>query len=119
MDTCTHTYIHICMKTSELLMRGFPSNHARTFFHHKTHTKYIEIHVRISLYIYIHTHTWRHTYIHADVAAKENAQETAVTLCGIVGGIIFASYITDPRKGWLAFILLTFIHVYANYQGNI
>lgn len=54
----------------------------------------------------------------ADVSAKESAQETAVTLCGIMGGLAFASTIADPRVAWHVFIALTLLHVVANYRGK-
>ena len=52
------------------------------------------------------------------MAAKENAQETAVTLLGIVGGLLFARSIADPEAAWPVFIFLTLLHVYANYKGQ-
>ncbi len=61
--------------------------------------------------------TQPHLYMHTDVAAKENAQETFVTLVGIVGGLLFAHSIADPAAAWPAFILLTLLHVFANYMG--
>ena len=54
-----------------------------------------------------------------DVSAKENAQETAVTLAGILGGLLFASYIADPLAAWPVFLALTALHVFANFQGTI
>lgn len=62
------------------------------------------------LYIYTYAMT-------TDVAAKENAQETFVTLIGIVGGLMFAHSIADPSAAWPVFIFLTLLHVFANYMG--
>lgn len=54
----------------------------------------------------------------ADVSAKESAQETAVTLLGLVGGSLLAQRMGDaPMTAWLAFIVLTAVHVWANWLG--
>ncbi|KAM3571786.1 hypothetical protein VYU27_006190 [Nannochloropsis oceanica] len=55
----------------------------------------------------------------ADVSAKENAQETAVTLLGICGGLFFAQWIASPTAAWPVFLFLTALHVYANYKGVV
>ncbi len=55
----------------------------------------------------------------ADVSAKENAQETAVTLAGILGGLVFAHWIASPAAAWPVFLFLTLLHVYANYKGVV
>ena len=55
----------------------------------------------------------------ADVSAKENAQETAVTLLGICGGLFFAQWIASPQAAWPVFLFLTALHVYANYKGVV
>jgi Vitamin B6 photo-protection and homoeostasis len=69
----------------------------------------------------------QHFAIHgnmADLNAKESTQETIVTLIGMVGGICSAKYLQqyeqthDSRVAtWILFLLLTAIHVWANYQG--
>jgi len=55
----------------------------------------------------------------ADVSAKEGAQETAVTLVGlVVGSYLFAPLVGEAAPAvWTAFALLTALHVYANWQG--
>ena len=54
----------------------------------------------------------------ADVSAKEGAQETAVTLIGLILGGFLAKQLGDqPQMAWAAFLLLTLIHVWANVQG--
>jgi Vitamin B6 photo-protection and homoeostasis len=61
----------------------------------------------------------------ADLNAKESTQETIVTLMGMVGGIYAAKYLqqyeqthSDSRVAtWVLFLVLTIIHVWANYQG--
>lgn len=53
------------------------------------------------------------------MAAKENAQETFVTLIGIVGGLMFAHSIADPSAAWPVFVFLTLLHVFANYMGTL
>lgn len=54
----------------------------------------------------------------ADVAAKESAQETAVTLFGLSVGMYFAT-ITNSSNNvvWLSFVCLTLVHVLANYKA--
>lgn len=53
----------------------------------------------------------------ADVTAKEGTQETAVSLCGLLLGMLVAQCIgNDEFTTWIAFILLLTIHQYANYQ---
>jgi len=54
----------------------------------------------------------------ADVSAKEGAQETAVTLLGLLAGGALASSLGDsPLTCWAAFLLLTLLHVWANWRG--
>ncbi|KAJ0410867.1 hypothetical protein ATCC90586_007903 [Pythium insidiosum] len=54
----------------------------------------------------------------ADCAAKEGSQETAVKLAGLVVGMYFASAVNASRASvWVAFGLLTVLHVYANYNA--
>lgn len=55
----------------------------------------------------------------ADVSAKEGAQETAVTVLGLlVGSYTFAPLIGDSvGLVWFAFGALTLLHVYANWRG--
>ena len=54
----------------------------------------------------------------ADVSAKEGAQETAVTLLGLLVGSALAGGLGDsPRTTWAAFVLLTLVHVWANTLG--
>ncbi|CAN0130865.1 unnamed protein product [Ascophyllum nodosum] len=53
----------------------------------------------------------------ADLSAKENAQETAVNICGMVLGVKVASYLGDsPAVTWAIFIALSILHVYANFR---
>eukprot|EP00903_Cladosiphon_okamuranus_P009135 g8728.t1 len=53
----------------------------------------------------------------ADISAKENAQETAVNVCGMLLGVKVASYLSDsPVVTWGIFILFSLLHVYANYR---
>ena len=54
----------------------------------------------------------------ADVSAKENAQETAVNLLGLLLGSLAARQLGDsPLNAWLAFSVLTVLHVWANWHG--
>lgn len=54
----------------------------------------------------------------ADVSAKEGAQETAVTLLGLVAGSGLAQALGDSEAtAWFAFIVLTAVHVWANWLG--
>jgi len=59
----------------------------------------------------------------ADLNAKESTQETLVTLIGMTFGISLANYVNnlDPYLAnywiWVVFIILTIIHVWANYKG--
>lgn len=53
----------------------------------------------------------------ADVAGKEGAQETLVTLLGMVLGVLCARYVGDNIiVVWTLFMTLTAIHVYANWR---
>lgn len=55
---------------------------------------------------------------HAEVAAKEGSQETAVTLLGLVLGMLFAHSVNQyPLAIWVAFVLLTGLHVVANHAA--
>ena len=54
----------------------------------------------------------------ADVSAKESAQETAVTLVGLLGGTLLARRLDDSAfTTWIAFGVLTALHVWANWLG--
>ena len=53
----------------------------------------------------------------ADVAAKESSQETAVTLVGLLSGLLVASYVDlTVAQSWAFFGLLTAVHVFANLR---
>lgn len=52
-----------------------------------------------------------------DLAAKENTQETAVALLGIVIGMLITKLVgNNLLLAWLIFITLLFLHVWANYK---
>ncbi|GMF24022.1 unnamed protein product [Phytophthora lilii] len=54
----------------------------------------------------------------ADCAAKEGSQETAVKLFGLMFGMYFANAVnSSPQAVWVAFLLLTVVHVFANYHA--
>jgi len=54
----------------------------------------------------------------AEVQAKEGAQETAITLLGLLLGLMLAGYLnSSPLVQWSAFTLLTALHVAANYYA--
>ncbi|DAZ92464.1 TPA: hypothetical protein N0F65_012694 [Lagenidium giganteum] len=54
----------------------------------------------------------------ADCSAKEGSQETAVKLFGLLFGMYFANAVNSSRSSvWVAFIFLTLVHVYANYNA--
>ncbi|KAL1511713.1 hypothetical protein AB1Y20_005001 [Prymnesium parvum] len=54
----------------------------------------------------------------ADVSAKEGAQETAVTLLGLLLGSWLANALGDSQLTcWAAFLVLTAVHVWANWLG--
>ena len=54
----------------------------------------------------------------AEIASKEGAQETAVTLLGLVIGYYCSGRLNSSRPlQWGAFALLTVIHVWANYSA--
>ena len=52
----------------------------------------------------------------ADVTAKESTQETAVSLIGLVLGIVVVKLLGDHDGAtWITFILLMILHLYSNY----
>lgn len=54
----------------------------------------------------------------ADCAAKEGSQETAVKLFGLVFGMYFANAVNSSQGAiWVAFLTLTLVHVFANYNA--
>ncbi|GMF60804.1 unnamed protein product [Phytophthora fragariaefolia] len=54
----------------------------------------------------------------ADCTAKEGSQETTVKLFGLIFGMYFANAVNSlPQAVWIAFLFLTGIHVYANYNA--
>lgn len=55
----------------------------------------------------------------ADLNAKESTQETLMNIVGMLCGIVAAKQMKsiDGFLNWSLFILLTVIHVWANYQG--
>src|SRR5688500_7905240 len=51
----------------------------------------------------------------SDISAKENIQETFVTLFGLVCGLYCTTWLDNNVTGtWIVFIVLTVIHVWAN-----
>lgn len=53
----------------------------------------------------------------ADVTAKESTQETAVTLVGLVLGMMFTQFVADNVvHAWAGFLLLTAVHQWANFN---
>eukprot|EP01018_Ginkgo_biloba_P006222 Gb_26344 [translate_table: standard] len=54
----------------------------------------------------------------ADISAKEGSQETMATMVGMLLGMLL-SHITADRPGimWSSFLILTFFHMFANYQA--
>ena len=76
----------------------------------------------------------QHFAVHntADLNAKEGTQETLVSLVGMVGGVVLARYLNRMEGGggdvwggkggatvvsWGVFVVLTVVHVWANYVG--
>ena len=54
----------------------------------------------------------------ADLAAKEGAQETAVNLVGLVGGMLLSKYLEGHLVlTWAMFLFLTAIHIISNYMA--
>jgi hypothetical protein len=54
----------------------------------------------------------------ADVAAKESSQETAITLLGLVSGLVLASlWQFTVLQSWVAFLVLTAVHVVSNWRA--
>lgn len=51
-----------------------------------------------------------------DLQCKEGSQETLVTLIGLVAGI-YTAHLFDSSQMWLWFLLLTALHIYANWMG--
>lgn len=53
-----------------------------------------------------------------DVGAKENTQETGVTLIGLIMGIYLSPMLnSNIYIAWLSFVILTIIHMICNYEG--
>lgn len=64
------------------------------------------------------THHFAKNNNSADVQAKESAQETAVTLVGLVLGGYFATVADQsPALTWASFVALTAFHMFANFSG--
>jgi len=57
----------------------------------------------------------------ADISAKESIQETLVTLIGLVTGLLCAKLLGryGAAATWAVFLLLTAVHVVANYWGML
>ena len=61
----------------------------------------------------------------ADLNAKESTQETFVSLLGMIGGLLIAKFLHSKDGdgsiitiyAWIYFIILTIVHVWANYKG--
>lgn len=54
----------------------------------------------------------------SDVSAKEGTQETAVTLVGLISGMLITTLFDSNRTfAWISFIVLTALHVYANFKA--
>lgn len=56
--------------------------------------------------------------LHADVAAKDGSQETAVSLVGLILGLIIAPLVDENYfLIWLLFAVFTAAHLFANYRA--
>jgi hypothetical protein len=63
----------------------------------------------------------------ADLTAKESTQETLVSLMGMMGGMLLAKFLNTLESNkakqefatWSIFLVLTLIHVWANYKGVV
>ncbi|KAK8943689.1 hypothetical protein KSP40_PGU005002 [Platanthera guangdongensis] len=54
----------------------------------------------------------------ADISAKEGSQETVATMIGMALGMVLAHFTGGyPLAVWVSFLLLTFVHMYANYMA--
>lgn len=54
----------------------------------------------------------------ADVSAKDSSQETVVNLAGLLVSLLLLPLVSDcPSLGFGCFILLTALHIYANYRA--
>ncbi|KAK8934479.1 hypothetical protein KSP39_PZI014482 [Platanthera zijinensis] len=54
----------------------------------------------------------------ADISAKEGSQETVATMIGMALGMVLAHFTGGyPLAVWGSFLLLTFVHMYANYMA--
>ena len=55
----------------------------------------------------------------SDVAAKDGSQETMVNLTALCVNLAFLPWVSDsPAKVWMAFVLLTCLHLYANFKAR-
>jgi Vitamin B6 photo-protection and homoeostasis len=66
-------------------------------------------------------HFSRHSGNMADLTAKESTQETLVSLLGMLGGVLVAQGLERTHHTilwtWILFLLLTLLHVWANYRA--
>jgi len=54
----------------------------------------------------------------SDVAAKDGSQETMVNLTALCVNLAFLPWVSEsPAKVWMAFVLLTCLHLYANFKA--
>ncbi|XP_071446420.1 RUS family member 1 [Hetaerina americana] len=53
----------------------------------------------------------------ADVSAKDGSQETLVNLLASMTSVLLLSYIWSTHLEWKLFVLLTMMHLYANYKA--
>lgn len=52
-----------------------------------------------------------------DVSAKDSAQETVVSLFGMLCGTVIVTHVTTTTSSiWIAFTLLTVLHLWTNYK---
>ena len=55
----------------------------------------------------------------SDVAAKDGSQETMVNLTALCVNLAFLPWVSEsPAKVWMAFVLLTCLHLYANFKAS-
>eukprot|EP01127_Copromyxa_protea_P009247 TRINITY_DN2164_c0_g1_i2.p1 TRINITY_DN2164_c0_g1~~TRINITY_DN2164_c0_g1_i2.p1 ORF type:complete len:260 (+),score=38.32 TRINITY_DN2164_c0_g1_i2:123-902(+) len=52
-----------------------------------------------------------------DVSAKDSSQETAVSLFGLLLGLVITPYIDTDTKTYFAFVILTLLHIFSNYRA--
>lgn len=68
---------------------------------------------KFNYFLYVLKHIW----YFQDVSAKDGSQETAVSLLGLLFGLLLTPFLNSQKFIWGLFLFFTCLHLFANYKA--